>query len=53
MKVSFLFQRMGPKKRKGGLIRKLTIGEDFKIGIHLALEKFRNTDDDKGNIKID
>jgi hypothetical protein len=38
---------MGPKK-KGGLVRDLAVGEDFRIGVNLALKKFRNTEDDKG-----
>ena len=39
---------MAPKKKKGGLIRDLTVGEDFRIGVNLALKKFRNTDEEKG-----
>ena len=36
------------RKKKGGLIRDLTVGEDFRIGVNLAMKKFRNSEDDKG-----
>jgi hypothetical protein len=42
---------MAPKKKKGGLIRDLTVGEDFRIGVNLALKKFRNSDEEKGKKK--
>jgi hypothetical protein len=38
---------MAPTK-KGGLMRNLTVGEDFRIGVNLAMKKFRNSEDDKG-----
>ena len=44
---------MGPKKKKGGLIRNLKVGEDVRISANLALEKFRHTEEDKGQIKLD
>ena len=36
------------RKKKGGLIRDLTVGEDFRIGVNLAMKKFRNSEDEKG-----
>ena len=42
------FRQMAPRKKKGGLIRDLTVGEDFRIAVNLAIKKFRNSEDDKG-----
>jgi hypothetical protein len=39
---------MSPRKKKGGLVRDLTVGEEFRIAVNLALKKFRNTEEDKG-----
>lgn len=44
---------MAPKKRKGGLIRDLTVGEDFRIGVNLAIKKFRNTEEENGEFDVD
>ena len=41
---------MGPKKRRG-FTKEIKVGEDLRIAVHLKLQAFRNSEDEKGKGK--